>query len=354
MKKPKGFINPIILEDCLNILKLVDLENLHGKNVLLTGANGFLGQHIAYLIQVANERGLNCNLYCISFHEPSEQIGRILPNDRILWEACDLTKAFPAKWLAIRFDYIFHAACPGQPAQFMADPFRTIELNTNVTRKLLEIAKTYRARFVFFSSADVYGEMPEGVDEVSETYNGNCSTLNPRAVYRESKRMGETICSIFKRDFDIDVVILRILSLYGPGISLYDTRVFGNFVRSALMEGKVKMLDRGESRKALGYIADAITMIMQIAFNGHDLVYNVGGVDFITIKKLAEVVAKYCGVPYEMPQVKSSLQHLGSDPRCIRVNLFKTLRLFSSFSFTSLQQGIAKFVEWNRQEFVNK
>lgn len=354
MKKLKDFINPIIREDCLRILKLVDPWLLKDKTVLLTGANGFLGQYIVYLIQVANEHGLNCRLCCVSLHKPNKQLARLFPNDRIMWSSCDLTKGtFPSELDSCftKFDYIFHAACPGQPARFMANPLGTIDLNVNVTRKLLEFARNMKSRFVFFSSADVYGEMPEGVDEVDENYNGNCSTLNARAIYRESKRMGETMCSLFKLDFDVDVVILRILSLYGPGISLNDTRVLGNFIKSALTQGKIKMLDRGESKKNWGYVADAIAMIVQAVLCGTELVYNIGGVDFITIKELAEVISKYCGVPYEVPEEKSDLKHIGSDPSCIRLNLSKVLALFPSFSFTTFDKGIARFIEWNKQEF---
>lgn len=337
-----------IQNDCENILKSVDLRSLKNKKILLTGSNGFFGRYIAYVIQALNTgMDYNCTLYCVSLHSPNKDIKNLSRLDKnIITIKKDLSKEFKFKH---KVDYIIHAACYAQPQKFIERSLETIELNVNTTKKLLELARDNMASFLFFSSAETYGEIPKNLIPVPETYNGNCPIFGPRAVYAESKRLGEVICSVFRRDYAVKTFIARISHVYGPGISSKDKRVLGDFIRKAISDGSITMMDQGTAVKTFGYIADIIKMLFNILLRGEDIVYNVGGVDTASIKELAEEVAHYYKVPVILPKDKSKLLHIGTDPSIVKLDISKYQSEFGEIKFIPLKEGIKRMLEWNNE-----
>jgi dTDP-glucose 4,6-dehydratase/UDP-glucuronate decarboxylase len=346
----KKGINSIIRQDCLKILKEVDLSSLKDQSVLLTGSNGLLGSCIANVIYFANkELSLNCRLYCVSLHEPSDAIARLLDDGRILAIAADISKGLE---FDKKIDYIFHAACYGQPKKYLEDKFKTITLNVDAVRSLLELAKSKCAKFMFFSSADVYGDIPAEVMPAPETYSGNILTTSPRAIYGESKRMGETICSIYRRDHDVGARIVRISHVYGPGLSINDERVLGSFIKKAIFEKEIRMMDSGSAVKTFGYISDVISMILKVMLHGTDFVYNVGGEDRVSILRLAEEVAKHCGnIPVKASKKEERVEHIKTDNRLVGLDISKYEKEFGKMKFVEFSDGIKRTVQWNIEEF---
>lgn len=346
---PNKNMNPIVQADCDDIIRAVDLSPLRNKGVLLTGASGLFGRYIAQVIYRANEtKRLNCSLEGISLHNPSPALRRLLSDKRFVFRKKDLSRPFH---LAGKYDYIFHAAGYAQPAKFVADPSSTVALNVLATEELLKMAHKQGSTLLFFSSSAVYGEIPKQLIPVPESYNGNCSTSGPRAIYHESKRLGETICSSYIENFGVKAKIVRISHTYGPGISIRDTRVLGNFLKKALLDGKITLLDEGRAVKTFGYVADVVKMILYVALRGEKGVYNVGGKDSVSIRQLAEAVGRQCGVPVELPMRRSKLKHIGSDPALDKLDLRKILKEMPGFYFVKLGEGLARTIAWNKQEF---
>ncbi len=348
-KNKKALPNRIILEDCEFITKKINLETLKGKKILLTGSNGLFGRYFSYLVYYLNkERKFNCTLYCISLHGPNKDIRRLQRLDKcIIPIKKDLSKAFTWEHSV---DYILHAAGYGQPKKFIEHSLETIKLNVNATWQLLEIAKKNSAIFLFFSSAEVYGNIPQSMIPVPETYNGNSSTTGVRAIYAESKRLGETVCSIFRRDFNFPVYIARISHTYGPGISKHDTRVLGDILRKAMDKKIIDLLDDGSSIKTFGYIADMVLMLTTIFLHGKDMIYNVGGTDTVSIYELATKVGAFFKAPVVLPTEKQTIRHIGNDPAIVKLNLTKYRREFGAISFTSFNKGLQRMLDWNKIE----
>ncbi|MBI4004590.1 NAD-dependent epimerase/dehydratase family protein, partial [Candidatus Roizmanbacteria bacterium] len=303
---------------------------------------------IAYTIYQLNKlKKLNCTLFCVSLHGPNKDISLLSQQDsHIKPIQMDLSKNFKFNQPV---DFIMHAACYAQPQKFIENSLATIELNITSTRKLLELAKKYHARFMFFSSAEVYGDIPKDLIPVPETYNGNASTTTPRAVYGESKRLAETLCSIYRRDYNLQAYAVRISHVYGPGISKSDKRVLGDFIRKAMDESKIALMDRGTAIKTFGYVADIIVMLFTILLHGKDLIYNVGGIDSVSIRQLADAVAAYYNIPVIVPEKPAKLLHIGTDPAIVKLDLTKYTKEFNPVAFISLEEGIRRMIDWNRE-----
>jgi len=351
-------MNKIIKEDCEKILKRVNLAPLKNKNILLTGGTGFAGRYFVNLIYLGNlTKNLNCTLVATYLHKVPKDLKK-LSSKNIKFKKLDLSKPFGVNQLRIsgnqrsrRLDYIIHAAGYGQPAKFMEHPLKTIFINTRATEILLNLARVNHAKFIFISSADIYGDVPKNFKSVPETFGGNLNTLSPRAVYGESKRLGETISWAYHEKYGIPIKIARCSHMYGPGISVHDKRVLGDFIRGALKENSIRLQDAGRAVKTFGYISDAIAMIMFIAIRGKDMVYNVGGISSISIKDLAKNIAGITRAKVVIPKKKSSLKYIGSDPRTVKLDFSKIKKEMRGFSFTPLKDGLKRTIAWNREVF---
>lgn len=343
-------LSDIILDDCSKIVSGIDFTPLRGKTVLLTGSNGFLGRYIVYTIYLANKiKKIHCHLYCASLHAPNKDIEAISKMDKLIKPMIvDLSRDFK---LTKKVDFIFHAAGYGQPRKFLGNKTSTVSTNVLATMKLLETAKKFGSRFLFFSAAETYGDVPKKYLPVKEDYNGNVSTQDERAVYRESKRLGETILSMYRKDFGVRTYIARISHIYGPGNPRDDKRVLSEFIRKAFTEGRIELMDTGKSVKTWGYIGDITKMLFNIIFFGNQSVYNVGGTDTLSIRKLAEKIGMIAGVPVVIPEKDSTLSHIGSDPSIIKLSLTRYIEEFGDPISTGITEGLKRTVDWTKSEY---
>jgi dTDP-glucose 4,6-dehydratase/UDP-glucuronate decarboxylase len=141
--------------------------------------------------------------------------------------------------------------------------------------------------------------------------------------------------------------------VYGPGLDATDTRAMSDFIRKALQEKKITLLDQGGSVRTYGYIADVVAMILFAGLHGREMVYNVGGSDSLSILEVARKIARYCGVGVTKPDAPSKLAHIGGDPAIVRLNLGRIKREMKKSKSTPFPQGLARTIEWHRQAAAN-
>lgn len=113
-------------------------------------------------------------------------------------------------------DAVLHLAAQSFVPEAFRDPRTTYETNFTGTHLLLETLKAchFKGRFLFVSSADVYGALPETALPALESTA--TLALNPYAV---SKIAAETLCGYWQRAEGMDVVIARPFNHVGPAQS---------------------------------------------------------------------------------------------------------------------------------------
>jgi UDP-glucuronate decarboxylase len=112
------------------------------------------------------------------------------------------------------------------------------------TINLLGLARRVKARLLFASSSEVYGDPVEHPQR--ETYWGNVNPIGPRACYDEAKRVAESMCVAYAKQEGVQIRIARIFNTYGPRMNLNDGRVVSNFILQSLQGKNITIYGDGE------------------------------------------------------------------------------------------------------------
>ncbi|GLC26701.1 NAD-dependent epimerase/dehydratase family protein [Roseisolibacter agri] len=275
------------------------LARLRGGRLFVTGGTGFIGSWLVEAIAHANEhQNLACHLtLLVPEHElSSERVAglamlpgvRILPGDLVTLDASRASHAF---------DGVIHAAIHVDASTISARPIPTLESAVEGTRRTLEFARASGARRVLFvSSGAVYGPLPPAVACVSEDYRGGPDPFRAESVYAEGKRIGETMCAAYSRQYGIESVVARCFAFVGPRLPLDRHFAIGNFLRDALAGGPVVVTGDGTAVRSYMYAADlSIWLLAAFVAGGDGRVYNVGSSHDASLADVARVVASVAG-----------------------------------------------------------
>src|SRR5208337_555576 len=152
-------------------------------------------------------------------------------------------------------------------------------------------------KFLLTSSGAVYGRQPQNLSHIPEDYLGGPDWLDPNAAYAEGKRVSEQMCSLYARESEIDFIIARCFAFVGPHLPLDQHFAIGNFIADALAGRDIAVRGDGTPMRSYLYGADLAiwlwTMLLRESLPGSNPhVFNVGSGDAISIRDLAQVVAK--------------------------------------------------------------
>ena len=196
--------------------------------------------------------------------------------------------------IKVDVDYIVHAACPTS-SQYMAEsPVETIDTIGNGTCTMLQVAKQSHVKgMVFLSSMEVYGTFPMDIGLIDESMQGYVPLLNARSSYPVAKRLAETICHSYAKEYSVPVVIARLTQTFGPGVDIaHDMRVFAQFARSACARQDIVLNTEGRTQRMYLHTFDAVNAIMLLLAKGTmGEAYNVANKDtYCSIREMAEFV----------------------------------------------------------------
>lgn len=331
------------------------LDLMKGKTVMVTGAAGFLGRYFIALFQKYNLTHTDKPIEIIALdnHITSSPLQkgdarRLDPNIEWIFGDAQLGAALPTK-----VHYIIHTAGIASPEHYLANPLQTIDVAVNATRVLLEKALKDSARFLFFSSSEIYGDPDSNSIPTREEYRGNVSCRGPRACYDESKRLGETLCWIYNEYYGLHVNVVRPFNIYGPGMMPKDYRVMPNFAASMLRNHPLKVYGNGNQTRTFCYITDALEAFLLILVSGtNSNVYNVGNpTPEISMTDLAAIFTQLSPKSVEVEVIDYPSRYPKDDPsrRCPNIDKLKM-----EFDFTpkvGLQEGIKRFLRWTQKTY---
>jgi UDP-glucuronate decarboxylase len=271
--------NLIIRED-LNHIVAADLQwsKLQNKVVLITGGGGFLASYFVKALLDANTHyGLNLRVLCLArnIQRAEKRLASYLGRTDFSIIFHDISHPLPTNFP--QADFIIHSASQASPKYYGLDPVGTLLANSAGTMYLLEYAKKCNSEnFLFFSSGEVYGVPLDQNMPVGELDYGYIDPMNVRSCYAESKRIGETMCVSWSKQFDLYTSVVRPFHTYGPGMALDDGRVFADFVADVVAKRDIVLKSDGLAMRPFCYIADAtIGFLTVLLRGGNSEAYNI-------------------------------------------------------------------------------
>jgi len=205
---------------------------------------------------------------------------------------------------------------------------------------------------IFFSSSEVYGDPDPNYIPTTESYNGNVPCMGPRANYDESKRLGETYCSVYYDLYKVPVKIIRPFNVYGPGMRLDDFRVIPNFVNSIFKGKPLPVYGAGNHTRTFCYVSDAMAGFFRVLlsdYNGEP--FNVGtDKPEISIEYLANVMIKLYGDHIKIQNLEGlNDAYSKGDPKRRCPDLTKIKKLLKYEPKVDLDTGLRRFMDWAKE-----
>lgn len=251
--------------------------------VLVTGATGLIGQALVRRLAGEGHR--------VMAAVRDEEKGRrafegIAGVDVVHWDVLD-----PAPESACGVDWIVHAASETSSRAFVERPAEVIRTVIAGTEHVLEFARTVRASsVVFLSTMEVYGT--PAADPVTETDYGYLDPATVRASYPEAKRLAESLCVAYAREYGVPVKIARLTQTFGAGVRRGDGRVFAQFAEAVLDGRDIVLHTEGRTARCYCDLDDAVAAIRVLLEKGTaGEAYNVANpATYCTIREMAEAL----------------------------------------------------------------
>jgi len=255
--------------------------------VLITGAAGFLGSHLAerFLDEGYEVIGLD------NFITGSRRNADLL-SERDGFRLVEHDISDPI-FFDEDLDGVLHFASPASPVDYLELPIQTLKVGSRGTLNSLGIAMAKGARFLLASTSEVYGDPL--VHPQPETYWGNVNPVGLRGCYDEAKRFAEAMTMAYHRHHGVDTRILRIFNTYGPRMRPGDGRVVSNFIVQALRGDPITIYGDGSQTRSFCYVEDEVDGIYRLFQSDRTEPTNIGNPNEFTIRELADVVLEATG-----------------------------------------------------------
>jgi dTDP-glucose 4,6-dehydratase len=302
------------------------------RNILVTGAAGFLGSHLCDSLLAEGNSVIGVDNLCTG---KLANLSHLERESRFSFLEQDITKPFdPGK-----VDFIFNFASPASPTDYTRLGPETLLVGSAGTINTLDLARKYSAGFLHASTSECYGD-PEVHPQV-ETYWGHVNPIGLRSVYDEAKRFSEAAIMAYHRYYSVDTHLVRIFNTYGPRLQPNDGRVISNFMMQALQGQPLTIYGDGSQTRSFCYVSDLIDGILRLSRSNEHLPVNIGNPEEWTILECAREILDVTGAGTEiifqpLPQ---------DDPTRRRPDITRAKELLCWEPKIKLRQGLEKSLE---------
>lgn len=329
---------------------------LEGKTVLISGGSGFLGSYFTKIFERLNKKVLTkpCRVISIDNYITGS------PQNNFLGDITDTNIEFVyhdirlPMFLQDNVDFIIHAAGLASPFYYQKYPLETIEAAVTGAKNLLEMARSRKIEsFLFFSSSEIYGNPDPKYVPTPETYEGRVSSVGPRSCYDESKRLTETICTIYNQKFGIPIKIVRPFNVYGPGMKVDDYRVIPTFLSKALAGQDLPVHGSGVQTRTFCYVSDAMIGFFKVLLSGRPSeAYNIGNQGpEVTMLQLASMIAKNIDNGVKAKTIDYPSSYPAGEPQRRCPDLTKAKKDLNFKPTVSLEDGLKRSILWFRSKY---
>jgi UDP-glucose 4-epimerase len=309
------------------------------RRVLVTGAAGFIGSHT---VETLLKRGYQVTGVDNLSRGRLENLAGVVSHPSFTFINVDIGDIDGLGKALKDIDAIVHLAALTSHKQSIERPMNFHKVNVTGTLRVLREAVEFRVRrFVFASSAAVYGKTN------NPPYHEDMP-LHPGSPYGASKVAGEAYCKAYHSAYDLETVIFRYMNVFGPRARRDDYS--GVMVKFAdcLLRGQTPHVfgDGSQSRDFtfVGDIAEANALALQPNTVIGE-VLNVGTGTPTTVNEVAASMSELLGRSDIKPV------HDAERPWEIKfswANIDKARKLLGYEPKVKFKEGLRQFLEWCR------
>jgi len=258
--------------------------------VVVTGAAGFIGSHLASSLLEAGHEVLGIDCFTDYYPRATKEANLAPLRDHARFRLIeDRLQDVPLRRHLDGAEHVFHlAAQAGVRASWGREFAHYTEHNVLATQRLLEAAlEAGRPRIVYASSSSVYGDAK--VLPLRE--DGPCRPVSPYGV---TKLAAEHLALLYHRNHGLPTVSLRFFTVYGP--RQRPDMAFHRFLKAARDGQGVTVYGDGTQTRDFTYVDDIVSAVRAAALSGRPgSVYNVGGGERVALNEVLTLVESVTG-----------------------------------------------------------
>ncbi len=331
------------------------------QTILVTGAAGFIGYHVAQRLLTLGHRviGLdNLNEY-YGKQLKLDRIALLTPDSNFQFELLDLTDRGRVADLfrKMRFDRVIHLAAQAGVRYSVENPYAYIDANIAGTITVLEGCRnSHVPHLVFASSSSVYGL------NTQQPYSPSDPTNHPISLYAASKKANEMMAHCYSHLYGIPITGLRFFTVYGPW-GRPDMALF-KFTKSIMEGTPIELYNNGNMRRDFTYVDDVVDAVVRVSdhvpianpkwdskhpdpasSSAPFKLFNVGNKNPTQLSEFIEVIERVVG----KKAVCKQLEMQAGDVQDTYADIGSLEEAIGFSPKTKLEDGIAQFVDWYRR-----
>ncbi|MCF7908412.1 MAG: NAD-dependent epimerase/dehydratase family protein [Candidatus Omnitrophica bacterium] len=321
---------------------------MQNKKVLVTGAGGFIGSHLAKRLY---EEGVFVRVVDIKWDDymPDRYY-----SEKLTLDLRDLDSCLKA---TKDIEYVFNFAADMGGIGYIGTVGADIMHNSGLINiNMLQASVENKIeRFMFSSSACIYPEYKQLDSKVTALKEEDAYPAQPDQFYGWEKLFSEILCEAYRKDYKLDTRVVRFHNIFGP----YGTWDGGREKAPAALCRKIIMAENlgtidiwgdGKQTRSFCYIDDCLEGVCRLMESDYIHPLNVGSDELVTIDELTDMVIRISGK-------KIMKEYDISKPQGVRGrNSDNTLikKILGWAPSTRLEEGLKKTYPWIEQQILKK
>ncbi|EKD74111.1 MAG: hypothetical protein ACD_45C00073G0006 [uncultured bacterium] len=268
-------------------------------NILILGANGFIGSHLSEAILA------NTDWHVYAMDLTQDKLDQCLQDKNFHFFLGDIT--VQKEWVTEhvkKCDVILPLVAIATPAVYVQNPLRVFELDFEANLAIIRQCVEFGKRIVFPSTSEVYGMCADNEFDEETSCLVNGPIHKERWIYATAKQMLDRIMYAYGKHHQLAYTLFRPFNWYGPKLdNIFNpkpggSRVLTQFIGNILRGENIMLVNGGAQQRCFMHIDDGVRALLAMIENkdhaADQQIFNIGNpVENISIRRLAELLVEY-------------------------------------------------------------